>query len=172
MSASAEKTYNVLFLCKFNSARSIMAEALLRKFGAHRFTVASAGSDPAETIHPYTKDLLVKFDHDLGSLTPKSWDQFAGRDGQGLDFVIIVGEETLRGNTPNFPGDPLVIGWPFDDPVAVDGNEAIKRATFAQIYGQIERRVRILASLPIHALDRLKVKAHLENIQDDIREAS
>lgn len=164
-----DKTYNVLFLCTGNSARSIMAEAIINRLGQvdskeGRFKGYSAGSHPAGRVHPYALDLLQRFNHVTDGFRSKSWDEFAQPGAPQMDFVFTVCDNAAGEVCPIWPGQPMTAHWPFPDPAAYEGAEAEKRQLFADVYGQIHNRIAIFANLPISALDRLSLQKRLSEI--------
>lgn len=160
----AAKTYNVLFLCTGNSARSIMAECILRRQGQDRFRAFSAGSHPTGRVSPYAIELLKRFDHPTNALRSKSWDEFAAPGAPELDFVFTVCDRAAGEVCPVWPGQPMTAHWGFPDPAAFDGTEIEKRAEFADVYGQIHNRISIFVSLPIASLDRLSLQSRLDEL--------
>jgi protein-tyrosine-phosphatase len=160
----AEKTYNVLFLCTGNSARSIMAECILRRLGQGRFHAYSAGSHPAGAVNPYALELLKRFNHPVEGLRSKDWEEFARPGAPPLDFVFTVCDKAAAEVCPVWPGQPMSAHWGFPDPVAAQGTEAEKRAAFADVYGQIHNRISIFVSLPIAALDKLTLQKRLDEM--------
>ena len=161
---SPDKVYNVLFLCTGNSARSIMAEAILNRQGPPRFRAFSAGSHPAGRVHPYAIDLLTRFNHPVEDLHSKSWDVFAQPGAPRMDFVFTVCDRAAGEVCPIWPGQPMSAHWPFEDPVAFKGSEAETRAFFARMYGFIANRIAIFISLPIDSLDRLTLQKRLDEM--------
>lgn len=156
--------FNVLFLCTHNSARSIMAEAILEKIANGKFHAYSAGSQPRRTPMPEVMERLQVFGHDVSSLRCKSWDEFIGPDAPRMDFVITLCD-TLDGQLcPEF-GDKIVnAAWPFPDPVKFKGSE-IERATMINsLYGMIRRRLEAFISLPYASLDGIALKARLDEL--------
>ena len=158
----SEQTYNVLFLCTGNSARSIMAEAILKRLGRGKFNAYSAGSFPRGEVDPTAQALLKQFNHPTGDLRSKSWDEFAGDDAPEMDFVFTVCDKAAGEVCPVWPGQPMNAHWPFPDPAAFDGPEKERAAVFADVYGQIHNRVAIFVALPFDALDRLSLKERLD----------
>lgn len=154
----AGKVYNVLFICHHNSARSLMAEGLLRKWGGGRFNVHSAGREPLPAINPVARELLERVQVDTSRLHPKRWDRYTGPDAPAMDFVFVVCERCAALPQPDWPGRPLVAHWPFPDPVAQAGTEAERRALANLVFGMIERRVKIFAVLPDSRLARLTAR--------------
>ena len=162
--ATRERAFNVLFLCTGNSARSVMGEAILNRLGAGRFVAYSAGSQPKGAIHPYTLDLLRKFNHATEGLRSKSWDELAAPGAPPLDFVFTVCDSAAAETCPVWPGQPMTAHWGVPDPAAVEGTEAEKRAAFADAYGRLYNRLSIFVSLPLAALDRLALQRRLDAI--------
>jgi len=160
----AEKTYNVLFLCTGNSARSIMAECILRRLGQGRFNAYSAGSHPAGRVNPYALELLKRFNYTTVNLRSKDWEEFAQPGAPLLDFVFTVCDKATGEVCPLWPGQPMSAHWGFPDPAAFDGTEAERRALFADVYGQIHNRISIFVSLPIASLDRLALQRRLDEL--------
>ncbi|WP_193369887.1 arsenate reductase ArsC [Pelagibius marinus] len=158
------KVYNILFLCTGNSARSVLAEAIVDRLGQGRFKGYSAGSHPTGRVNPYALDLLKSLDHPTGELRSKSWDVFAAPGAPQMDFVITVCDNAAGEVCPVWPGQPVTAHWPFRDPAAAGGTEAEKRQVFADVYGQIHRRVDIFVNLPIDALDRLSLQKRLREM--------
>jgi arsenate reductase len=162
--ATPTKVFNVLFLCTGNSARSVLGEAILNRLGQGRFRGFSAGSQPKGAVHPYTLDLLRKFNHPTESLRSKSWDEFAAAGAPPLDFVFTVCDSAAAETCPVWPGQPMTAHWGVPDPAAVEGSEAVKRAAFADAYGRLHNRISIFVSLPLGSLDRLALKRRLDAI--------
>jgi arsenate reductase len=162
---SEDKVYNVLFLCTGNSARSIMAEALINFMGRPRFRGFSAGSHPSGQVNPLTLDTLKTARVPL-IVEPrsKSWNEFAKSDAPQMDFVLTVCDAAAGEICPVWPGQPMTAHWGFPDPVAVQGTEAEKRAAFYETFRQIRHRVEIFVNLPIKGLDKLKLQSKLDEI--------
>jgi arsenate reductase len=160
----SDKVYNVLFLCRGNSARSIMAEAVLTREGQGKFKAYSAGSAPKGAVHPYTLDLLKRFNHPTGDLRSKDWSEFAAEDAPTMDFVFTVCDSLSGEACPVWPGQPMTAHWGFPDPATAEGREAEIRAIFADVYGQIANRISIFVNLPIDALDRLTLQRRLDDM--------
>ena len=152
---------NVLFLCTHNSARSIMAEALLNRHGNGRFRAFSAGSQPSGAINPFVATLLAKMNFKLEDFRSKDWSEFAVAGAPVMNFVFTVCDQTAAEACPVWPGKPMTAHWGFEDPSAVQGNDAQKAALVAQIYGQIERRIQIFANLPMATLSQLEIQRQL-----------
>jgi len=165
------ESYNVLFLCTGNSARSVMAESILNRIGKPKFTAHSAGSHPKGMVNPGALALLQKLNYPTAELRSKSWDEFAGDDAPPLNFVFTLCDDAAGEVCPIWPGQPMTAHWGFEDPAAATGSEAEVAQKFAEIYGQIERRLEIFVSLPISSLDRLTLQKRLDDIGRDLSEA-
>jgi len=154
---------NVLFLCRANSARSIMAEALLRELGAGRFEAFSAGIEPAVDVHPLTLAQLRPTMGELGKLRPKSWNDYATPGAPVMDVVIALCEEASESHAPAFLGKPIFCQWNFADPLQVTGNDAEQKRVFEQVFRQILRRISVFVALPLQSMkaaeQRLAVNA-------------
>lgn len=157
-------TYNVLFLCTGNSARSLIAEAIMDREGMGRFKGYSAGSRPTGAPHPYALDLLRRENHDVSSLRSKSWDEFAGPDAPRMDFVFTVCDQAAAEECPFWPGQPMSAHWGLPDPAAVEGLEAVKRLAFADTYRMLRARISIFVNLPMSSLDQLSLQRELDAI--------
>jgi len=166
MSAASDqpKVLNVLFLCTGNSARSVMAETLLNHWGKGRFKAYSAGSHPTGKVNPYTLDLLEKLKLPTADLRSKSWDEFAAAGAPALDFVFTVCDNAAGEVCPIWPGQPIKAHWGFPDPAAFVGPEAEKRAQFADVFRQIESRIKIFTALPLERLSRLAIRHEVEKL--------
>jgi len=160
----AAKTYNVLFLCTGNSARSIIAEALLEHWGRGRFEAYSAGSFPKGTVHPLALDLLEKAHLDTRGLRSKSWEEFAKPGKPQMDFVFTVCDQAASEVCPVWPGNPVTAHWGVPDPAAVEGTEADKKRAFRYAFQALETRIKLFTSLRLDALDRLAVKRRVDEI--------
>lgn len=156
--------FNVLFLCTGNSARSIMAEALLNAIAPTRFKAFSAGSFPKGEVNPVALGLLQQNRLPTDGLRSKSWDEFARADAPRLDFVFTVCDQAAGEVCPAWPGQPMTAHWGIDDPAAVDGSDEVKRRAFFRAYSQLQHRLSIFVSLPIDKLDRLTLKKRLDEI--------
>lgn len=162
-----DKTYNVLFLCTGNSARSLMAEAIMQREGLGRFKAFSAGSKPRSEPHPYTLELLKGLNHDTSFARSKSWEEFAAPDAPQMDFVFTVCDQTAAEECPSWPGQPMSAHWGLPDPAAVEGTEAEKRFAFSEAYRMLRNRISIFANLPVDGLDRVALKKDLDKIGRD-----
>ena len=159
------RPYNVLFLCTGNSARSIMAEAILNRFGAGKFVAYSAGSHPKGEVNPHALKLLQRFNHKTDSFRSKSWDEFARAGAPALDFVFTVCDNAAGEVCPIWPGQPMSAHWGVPDPAAVvDGAEAEIAAAFADAYGRLQNRITVFVNLPFQGLDRLSLQKRLDSI--------
>jgi protein-tyrosine-phosphatase len=158
------RSFNVLFLCTGNSARSIMAEAILNRAGQGKFRAVSAGSQPKGEVHPYALDLLRKLHYDVSNLRSKSWTEFAGADAPKLDFVFTVCDNAAKESCPVWPGQPMTAHWGVPDPAEATGNEAEIRFAFADALRMLTNRINIFVSLPLESLDRLTLQKQLEAI--------
>ena len=159
-----EHTYNVLFLCTGNSARSILAESLLNQLGRGRFQAFSAGSFPKGTVQPLALDLLMQIGLPTGSLRSKSWDEFAEPGAPELDFIITVCDNAAGEVCPIWPGKPVTAHWGIADPAIVEGSQAERAAAFRTALRELEARIRLLVELPIRTLDRLALREKLKAI--------
>ena len=159
-----ERTFNVLFLCTGNSARSIMAEAILNRIGARKFRAFSAGSQPKDTVNPNTRDLLEKLGYSTIGFRSKSWDEFAKPGAPHLDFVFTVCDNAAGEACPIWPGQPMTAHWGIPDPAEADGSPAEIAQAFRDAYRMMERRIQVFAALPLASLDRLSLKSKLDEI--------
>jgi arsenate reductase len=156
--------YNVLFLCTGNSARSILAEALVNHWGRGRFVGYSAGSSPKGTVHPIALELLSHMKLPTDGMRSKSWTEFAAPGAPHLDFVFTVCDNAAAETCPVWPGQPMTAHWGVADPAAVAGSEAEKWVAFRQAFRELESRIKIFVSLPIQSLDRVKLQQRLQDI--------
>ncbi len=160
----SERTYNVLVLCTGNSARSIMAEALINILGKGRFHAYSAGSHPTGGVNPFAVEQVAALGYPVDTLRSKSWDEFAKPDAPKMDFIITVCDKAAGEVCPVWPGRPISAHWGFEDPAAVQGSDEDKRRAFARLFRHIMNRVRIFLTLPLGKLDRLAIKRGLDDI--------
>ncbi|HBC07893.1 MAG TPA: ArsR family transcriptional regulator [Rhodospirillaceae bacterium] len=156
--------FNVLFLCTKNSARSILAEAVLGRLGAGRFKAFSAGSQPQGQVHSYALDLLHNQNFPTADMRSKSWDEFAQPSAPQMDFVFTVCDNAANEVCPIWPGQPMSAHWGVPDPAAVEGTEAVKRAAFAETMRFMNNRIGIFVNLPLRSLDRMTLKKRLDEI--------
>ncbi|SEB97786.1 protein tyrosine phosphatase [Burkholderia sp. WP9] len=157
---------NVLFLCRANSARSVMAEALLRELGGQRFDAFCAGIEPAVDVHPRTLEQLRPTIAALGKLRPKTWDQFVGPSAPEMDVVIAMCDEVGESHAPAFAGNPMFCQWNFADRLAVAGTDAEQKRVFEQVFHQILRRINLFVALPLQSMKPPERRAAV-NAMDD-----
>lgn len=160
----AEKIYNVLFLCTGNSARSVLAEAILNKIGAGTFHAFSAGSQPKGQVNPNTIQLLQKLGYETVGYRSKSWSEFAQPGTPALDFVFTVCDDAAGETCPIWPGQPMTAHWGIPDPAAATGTAAEIGIAFSDAYRMLQRRIEAFAALPIKALDTLTLQNKLRDI--------
>lgn len=159
-----DKSYNVLFLCTGNSARSIMAEAILSTMGKGRFNVFSAGSTPNGQVNPFTIEKVKALGYPVDKLRSKSWDEYAVPDAPQMDFIITVCDNAAGEVCPVWPGQPISAHWGFVDPAAVTGTEEEKRKVFDKVFRQIVARSTVFANLPLTTLDKQAIHRELRAI--------
>lgn len=159
-----EKIYNVLVLCTGNSARSIMAEALINTIGKGKFRAYSAGSHPAGAVNPFAIEQARQAGYTADDLRSKGWDEFAGPNAPHMDFVITVCDNAAGEVCPVWPGHPVTAHWGFEDPAKVEGSDEEKRHAFAKVGRQISTRVQLFCALPIDRLDRTAIKREVDQI--------
>jgi arsenate reductase len=164
-------SFNVLFLCTHNSARSIMAEALLEKIGKGRFRAYSAGSHPAAKPLPEVVERLKALGHDVSHLRSKSWHEFARSDAPRMDFIISLCETTDGEICPDLGAHVVTATWPLPNPARFTGSPAERTTLLNELYAMIRRRLEIFTSLPLTSLDKMAVKFRLDEIGDTIRTA-
>ena len=157
-----DKSYNVLFLCTGNSARSILAEAILGQLGAGRFRAFSAGSQPKGAVHPAAIALLKELGHDTEGFRSKSWDEFAAPGAPALDFVFTVCDNAAGEVCPVWPGQLMTAHWGIEDPAAVEGER--QGQAFWDAYNQLRRRIELFLALPIEDIDELSLQNKLKDI--------
>ena len=160
----AGRVYNVLFLCTGNSARSVLAEALLNHYGRGRFRAYSAGSHPAGKVNPFTLELLRKNHLPIDGLRSKSWDEFAAPGAPRLDFVFTVCDQAAGEACPFWPGQPVTAHWGVEDPAAAQGTDEDKRRAFLSVFRTLGTRVRLFASLRPELLERTALQAKVKEI--------
>lgn len=161
-----DKVYNVLFLCTGNSARSIMAEALVTTMGKGRFKGFSAGSKPGGTVNPFAIEQVSHTGYPTDALRSKSWDEFGTPDAPHMDFIFTVCDNAAGETCPYWPGHPMSAHWGFEDPAAVIGSDEEKRAAFNRIFRQIMARMNIFVSLPLHMLEKNAIEREIQAIGD------
>jgi protein-tyrosine-phosphatase len=160
----ADTIYNVLFLCTGNSARSILAEALLNHWGRGRFRGFSAGSFPRGQVHPLTLELLDKLGLSLPDARSKSWDEFARPDAPMMDFVFTVCDQAAGEVCPIWPGNPVTAHWGVPDPASAEGSEEARMAAFRQALHLLDARIKLFLALPVATLDRMALKRQVDAI--------
>lgn len=160
----SERPFNVLFLCTGNSARSILAEALIERWAPDKFVAYSAGSHPKGEVHPLALEYLRHMRLPTDGLRSKSWDEFAAPGAPHLDFVFTVCDNAAGEMCPAWPGQPMTAHWGVEDPAAVEGTDAQKWQAFRDAYITLEARIKVFTSLPVRSLDRIKLQEHLDAI--------
>jgi protein-tyrosine-phosphatase len=161
---TTDNPYHVLFLCTGNSARSILAEAILNRLGGGRFIAHSAGSHPKGQVNPNAAALLQKLNYKTDGFRSKSWDEFADGRGPALDFVFTVCDDAAGEQCPYWPGQPMTAHWGQPDPAAATGNAAEIAAAFAEAYRMLTNRLTAFTNLALAGLDRLSLQARLNAI--------
>src|SRR5262250_38849 len=160
----SDRPFNVLFLCTGNSARSIMAEAILNKLGAGKFRAYSAGSQPKGWVHPEALQLLRSLGYDTSGFRSKSWSEFADPGAPLLDFVFTVCDNAAGEVCPVWPGQPMTAHWGVPDPALATGSSAEIALAFKDAFRALERRIKIFTSLPIERLDRMTLRRRVEAV--------
>jgi arsenate reductase len=158
------RPYHVLFLCTGNSARSILAEALINHWGKGRFVGYSAGSRPTGRVNPVALELLKHMQLPTGGLRSKSWDEFAAPGAPQLDFVFTVCDNAAGEQCPFWPGQPMTAHWGVEDPAAVEGTDTAKWLAFRKAFRELENRIEIFVNLKISSLDRMSLQNRLQEI--------
>lgn len=161
----SDRLIHVLFLCTHNSARSILAEAILNRLSQERFKAFSAGSAPSGSVNPLAIKLLQKLGHDVRSLRSKSWNEFAGPAAPKMDIVVTVCHNAAGEVCPNWPGQPIKVHWGMADPSTVPGNIEAREKAFLNTYHDISRRLQAIISLPIEKLDRISLQNKLNKLK-------
>lgn len=159
-----DRVYNVLFLCTGNTARSVLAEGILRKDGAGRFNAYSAGSQPKGVVNPYALKTLAEFGYPTDGFRSKSWDEFAAPDAPKMDFVFTVCDSAAGEACPIWPGQPMTAHWGIEDPAAVEGSDLEKQRAFNEAFRYMKNRISLLLAVPIARLDKLALKNRLQEI--------
>jgi arsenate reductase len=159
-----DHVFNVLFLCTGNSARSVLAESILRKDGAGRFRPFSAGSHPKGTVNPFALKVLKEFDYPTDSFRSKSWDEFAAPGAPKMDFVFTVCDSAAGETCPIWPGHPVTAHWGIEDPAVVEGTDVEKERAFNNAFRFMRNRIAAFAALPIASLDRMSLTNRLREI--------
>jgi arsenate reductase len=160
----SERIYNVLFLCTGNSARSILAESILRKDGRRHFRAFSAGSQPKGTVNPLAIKVLSSLDFPTDDLRSKSWQEFARPDAPVMDFVFTVCDNAAGESCPVWPGQPMTAHWGIEDPAEAGGTDLQKEAAFVAALRYLKNRITIFTSLPLGSIDRLSLGTRLRDI--------
>ena len=152
------KQYNILFLCTHNSARSVLGEALASTHLSGKFVGYSAGSTPGTSINPFAKELALEMGYDESKLRSKSWDEYALSDAPKMDFIITVCDNAAGEQCPFWPGNPATAHWGFPDPSQVQGTDLEKKAAFVNVMNGLQKRIDILAAMPLDKLDSMSLK--------------
>lgn len=166
----SDKTYNILFLCTGNSARSVIAEALMNKEGRGRFKAYSAGSRPTGRVNPHALSITRALGFEDTAFRSKSWDEFAKPGAPPLDFIITVCDNAAGEVCPVWPGQPMTAHWGVPDPAAVQGSEAEIAAAFSETARMLGNRIRIFLSLPLASIDRMSLQTKLREIGQTVDE--
>jgi protein-tyrosine-phosphatase len=161
---ASERVYNVLFLCTGNSARSVLAEAILRKDGSGHFRAFSAGSQPKGAVNPFAIRVLRSLDYPTDDLRSKSWEEFAVPNAPVMDFVFTVCDNAAGESCPVWPGQPMSAHWGIEDPAEIDGTDIEKEAAFVAAFRFLKNRIGVFASLPLESIDRLSLGTRLHDI--------
>ena len=159
-----DRVFNVLFLCTGNSARSILAESILRKDGGGRFIAYSAGSHPKGRVNPLALKTLEAYDYPALGFCSKNWEEFAAPDAPVLDFVFTVCDSAAGEACPAWPGQPMTAHWGIEDPAAVEGTNIEKQRAFNQAFRYLKNRIAVFIALPIRSLDQLSLANRLKEI--------
>ena len=160
----SDKTFNVLFICTGNSARSIFAEAILNQLGRGQFKAYSAGSFPAGRVNPYTLEVLQRWDMDTSNLRNKSWDEFAAPGAPQMDFVFTVCDQAAGEVCPVWPGQPIVAHWGAPDPAKAEGSHEHILQEFRNVGLLLRKRIELMLALPIAKLEKLAIQHEVEHI--------
>jgi protein-tyrosine-phosphatase len=159
-----QRVFNVLFLCTGNTARSILAESILRKVGGERFRAYSAGSQPKGEVNPLSLATLKAFDFPTDGFRSKSWNEFAGQDGPKFDFVFTVCDSAAGEACPVWPGQPMTAHWGIHDPAAVTGSDVERQRAFNEAFRYLKNRIDVFVALPLATLDRMVLQSRLDQI--------
>ena len=152
------KQYNILFLCTHNSARSVLGEALASTHPSGLFVGYSAGSTPGTSVNPFAREIAIELGYDESKLRSKSWDEYGSPDAPKMDFIVTVCDNAAGEVCPHWPGNPASAHWGFPDPSQVQGTDLEKRKAFNEVKNGLQRRLDILASIPLDKLDSLSLK--------------
>jgi protein-tyrosine-phosphatase len=159
-----DRIYNVLFLCTGNSARSILAESIMRKDGWGRFHSFSAGSQPKARVNCFALKVLESLNYPCDGMRSKSWEEFATPDAPVMDFVFTVCDSAAGESCPVWPGQPMTAHWGIEDPAAVQGSDIEKEAAFVTAFKQLKNRIGVFTSLPLRSIDKLSLGTRLREI--------
>lgn len=160
----SDKVFNVLFLCTGNTARSILAEGILRSEGIGRFRAYSAGSQPKGAVNPFAVETLEAFGYAADGLSSKSWSDFAGHDAPQMDFIITVCDNAAGETCPVWPGHPASVHWGIEDPAVVEGSDIEKRKAFNLAFKYLKNRIELLLATPLSRLDKMAAQKQLAEI--------
>jgi len=160
----SERTYNVLFLCTGNSARSILAEGILRKDGASRFQSFSAGSFPKGSVNPLALKVLDSYEYPTDGMRSKSWQEFSAAGAPAMDFVFTVCDDAASETCPVWPGHPITAHWGITDPAAVEGTYIEKETAFVTAFRHLKNRISLFTNLPLKSIDEISLQAKLRAI--------
>jgi arsenate reductase len=160
----SERTYNVLFLCTGNSARSILAEGILRKDGAGRFQSFSAGSFPKGSVNPLALKVLDSYEYPTDGMRSKSWQEFSAAGAPAMDFVFTVCDDAASETCPVWPGHPITAHWGITDPAAVEGTNIEKESAFVTAFRHLKNRISLFTNLPLKSIDEISLQAKLRAI--------
>ena len=160
----ADRVFNVLFLCTGNTARSILAESILRKDGAGRFRAFSAGSHPKGVVNPFAIKVLESLDYPTDGFRSKSWDEFAAPDAPVMDFVFTVCDAAAGEACPVWPGQPMTAHWGIEDPAVVEGTDIQKESAFVLAARYLKNRISVFINLPLRSIDQLSLNSKLREI--------
>ncbi|MFZ4788131.1 MAG: arsenate reductase ArsC [Beijerinckiaceae bacterium] len=160
----SDPMYNVLFLCTGNTARSVLAEGILRKLGEGRFRAYSAGSQPKGMVNPFAVKVLGNYDYPTDGYRSKSWDEFSGPEAPVMDFVFTVCDSAAGETCPFWPGQPMTAHWGIPDPAAVEGTDIEKEAAFVTAFKQMRNRIEVFTALPLKSIDAMTLGAKLKDI--------
>ncbi|MBU0782329.1 MAG: arsenate reductase ArsC [Gammaproteobacteria bacterium] len=160
----SNKTFNVLFICTGNSARSILAEAILNQLGGGQFKAYSAGSFPAGRVNPYTLEILERWEMDTRNLRSKSWDEFAVPGAPKMDFVFTVCDQAAGEVCPVWPGQPVLAHWGAPDPAKAEGTHEHILQEFRSVGLLLRKRIELMLALPIAKLEKLAIQHEVEQI--------
>ncbi len=160
----ADRVYNVLFLCTGNTARSILAEGILRKDGAGRFQAFSAGSQPKGVVNPFALKVLASFGYPTDGFRSKSWNELAGPGAPAMDFIFTVCDSAAGEACPIWPGHPATAHWGIEDPAAVEGSDVEKERAFVQAFKFMKNRINAFVALPVNSIDQISLVHRLRDI--------